>query len=301
VNQTPAHHPKTPVLLANAGSLPGAGVGFKPQHFDDILSDSRPIGFVEVHAENYLGAGGRPHAQLRALRERFGLSIHGVGLSIGGSGPLDVVHLERIARLVERYEPMLFSEHLAWSSHGGRFFNDLLPIAYDVPTLSRVCDHIDQIQSRLGRRMLLENPSTYLEFADNSFDEPQFLNEIVRRTGCGLLLDINNVHVSCFNHGHDALTYIETLRMDAVGEIHLAGHAEERVGLIDPILIDSHGATVNARVWSLYSCAVSLTHRVPTLIEWDTDVPQYRVLRAEAKRAEAVMDLVCNALSGQAA
>ena len=301
MTQPPTHHNPKQILPANAGLLPGAGVGFKPQHFDALLSDSRPVTFVEVHAENYLGDGGRPHAQLKVLRERFALSIHGVGLSIGGIESLDASYLERIARLVDRYEPQVFSEHLAWSSHDGTYFNDLLPVGYDHPTLHRVCRHIDQVQSRLSRPILLENPSTYLEFAGNDFHEAQFLNEIVRRTGCGLLLDVNNVHVSCFNHGWDPLTYIDTLNMSAVGEVHLAGHVEERRDLAAPLLIDTHGTPVASAVWALYTQVIALTGKVPTLIEWDTDVPEYTTLRSEAKRAESIMDLVCAALSERAA
>jgi len=183
-------------------SLPATpGVGYKPQHYGDILADPGVVGWLEVHAENYMGDGGRPLAQLRALAERFAISVHGVGLSIGGEEPLDRAHLARLKRLVDWLNPASFSEHLAWSSHGGTFFNDLLPLPYTDATLARVADHIAKVQDTLGRRMLLENPATYLHFDETTMDETDFLAELVHRTGCGLLLDVNNVFVACTNRG----------------------------------------------------------------------------------------------------
>ncbi|WP_407351745.1 DUF692 domain-containing protein [Luteimonas sp. R10] len=275
---------------AGTGLPVRAGVGFKPRHFDALRADVAPPGFIEVHAENYMGAGGAPHAQLAALRERLPLSLHGVGLSVGGEDPPDPAHLDRLATLIARYRPEAFSEHLAWSTHHGRFFNDLLPLRYDARTLDRVCSHIDLVQGRLGMRMLLENPATYLEFEGSAYDEPGFLSAIVRRTGCGLLLDVNNVHVSCRNHGHDPLAYLAALPLRAVGEIHLAGHAEERDVDGDLLLIDNHGSPVADAVWALYARTLAMTGPIATLIEWDNHVPDYATLREEARRAETILD-----------
>jgi hypothetical protein len=266
-----------------------AGVGFKPCHFDALQADVAPPGFIEVHAENYMGAGGTPHAQLTTLRERLPVSLHGVGLSIGGEDPPDPAHLDRLLKLIARYRPAVFSEHLAWSTHDGRFFNDLLPLRYDTRTLVRACAHIDQVQDRLGVRMLLENPATYLELEGGTYDEPDFLAAIVRRTGCGLLLDVNNIHVSCHNNGRDPLAYLAALPLRAVREIHLAGHAEERDAGGDLLLIDNHGSPVADAVWALYTHTLTMTGPVATLIEWDNHVPDYATLREEARRAEAIL------------
>ncbi|MEZ0470245.1 DUF692 domain-containing protein [Luteimonas salinilitoris] len=275
---------------AGTGLPVRAGIGFKPRHFGALRADVAPPGFIEVHAENYMGAGGAPHAQLAALRERLPLSLHGVGLSIGGEDPPDQAHLDRLATLIARYRPAAFSEHLAWSTHHGRFFNDLLPLRYDTRTLARVCAHIDQVQDRLGVRMLLENPATYLEFGSSTYDEPDFLTAIVGRTGCGLLLDVNNVYVSCRNHGHDPLAYLAALPLHAVREIHLAGHAEERDVDGDLLLIDNHGSPVADAVWALYARTLVMTGPIATLIEWDNQIPDYATLREEARRAEAILD-----------
>ena len=207
---------------------PRAGVGLKPQHYEDILGTSPDISWFEIHAENYMGAGGPPHRYLTAIRERYPLSLHGVGLSIGGAGALDADHLARLRVVHDRYEPALFSEHLAWSSHGGSYFLDLLPLPYTEETLALVCAHIDQVQEALGRPMLLENPATYLTFETSTMSELDFLAETVRRTGCGLLLDVNNVFVSATNQGFSAEAYIDAFPVAAVGEIHLAGHAQDR-------------------------------------------------------------------------
>ncbi|MEO5696940.1 MAG: DUF692 domain-containing protein, partial [Burkholderiaceae bacterium] len=221
-----------------------AGIGLKPGHFRDVL-DARPgIGFFEVHAENFMVDGGPFHHFLGRIRALYPLSLHGVGLSIGAEHALCDDHLARLATLVERYEPGSFSEHLAWSSHGGGFFNDLLPVPYDDATLARVCDHVDHVQSRLKRRMLLENPSTYVEFRSSTMTEAQFLGAVVARTGCGLLLDVNNVHVSCVNHHRDPWAFIDALPLRAVGEIHIAGFATDVDAAGAPLLIDSHGAPV---------------------------------------------------------
>lgn len=275
---------------ATRAGLPArAGLGLKPQHFREILATRPDIGFFEVHAENYLVDGGPFHRYLSLIRERYPLSIHGVGLSIGAEQPLDDQHLARLADLLERYQPQAFSEHLAWSSHGEWFLNDLLPLPYDEASLARVCAHIDQVQERLQRRMLLENPATYVEFASSTIDEASFIREVVRRTGCGLLLDVNNAYVSCINHGRDPVAYLDALPLDAVGEIHLAGFAEDRDGAGARLLIDSHGAPVDNAVWALYARTLQRTGALPTLLERDNAVPPLPLLLAEAAQAETLL------------
>ena len=273
------------------GALPARpGVGYKPQHFAALMQGPGAVGWVEVHAENYMGAGGRPLAQLRALAGRFAVSVHGVGLSIGGEGPLDEDHLARLKVLCDWLQPASFSEHLAWSTHDGAFLNDLLPLPYTAETVARVADHVDRVQEVLGRRMLLENPSSYLAFAAAEMGEVEFLQEIARRTGCGLLLDVNNVQVSAVNLGFDPVGYIADFPHDLVGEIHLGGH---RVDAVEgALLIDSHDAPVADPVWSLYAQALALGGAKPTLIEWDDDVPDWPVLEAEAARAAVVLEAV---------
>nr|WP_314525602.1 DUF692 domain-containing protein [uncultured Pseudomonas sp.] len=275
------------VSQAQAPGLPRrAGLGLKHEHFMEVLETSPDIGFFEVHAENYMVAGGPFHHYLGLIREQYPLSLHGVGLSIGGEGPLDREHLARLATLIERYQPHSFSEHLAWSSHGPVFLNDLLPLAYDSATLQRVCEHVDQVQSALKRPMLLENPSTYLQFQRSTLDETDFISEVIRRTGCGLLLDVNNVYVSCINHQRDPLAYLDALPLHAVGEIHLAGFAEDTDSLGDRLLIDDHGALIDNAVWQLYEKVLTQVGSVATLIERDNRVPAFSVLLAEAQQAE---------------
>lgn len=283
----PHRHDDTRAL---APSLPPrAGLGLKTEHFKQVLGQRPDIGFFEVHAENYMVDGGPFHHYLGLIRERYPLSLHGVGLSIGGEGPLDSQHLARLAALIERYQPQSFSEHLAWSSHGPVFLNDLLPLAYDPPTLQRVCAHIDQVQERLGRQMLMENPATYLQFQRSTLDEPDFISEVVRRSGCGLLLDINNLHVCCVNHQREPLAYLQALPLHAVGEIHLAGFAEDRDGLGDRLLIDDHGAPVDDAVWALYQQVLERIGPMATLIERDNRIPPFATLQAEAGKAEALL------------
>ncbi|AIB35246.1 MULTISPECIES: MNIO family bufferin maturase [Pseudomonas] len=275
------------ISQAQAPGLPRrAGLGLKHEHFLEVLETSPDIGFFEVHAENYMVAGGPFHHYLGLIREQYPLSLHGVGLSIGGEHPLDREHLARLATLIDRYQPQSFSEHLAWSSHGPVFLNDLLPLAYDSATLQRVCEHIDQVQSTLKRPMLLENPSTYLQFQRSTLDETDFISEIIRRTGCGLLLDVNNVYVSCINHQRDPLAYIDALPLQAVGEIHLAGFAEDTDSLGDRLLIDDHGAPIDNAVWQLYEKVLAHVGSVATLIERDNQVPAFGALLAEAQQAE---------------
>lgn len=265
-----------------------AGVGFKPEHFEDLQEESDRIGFLEIHAENYMGAGGIPHAQLEALRDRYALSVHGVGLSIGGAGPLDADHLNRLAILCDRYQPESFSEHLAWSSHGTAFLDDLLPLPYTDETLRIVSEHIETVQHRLGRQMLLENPSTYVGFAASTWSETDFLAEIVRRTGCGLLLDVNNVFVSATNHRTDARTYLAAFPVAAVREIHLGGHDVEDLPT-GPLLIDAHGSPVADPVWTLYADLIARSGPLPSLIERDNDIPVFSELAEEARRVTDIL------------
>jgi uncharacterized protein (UPF0276 family) len=278
----------TDVRLHGSGSG-SVGVGFKAEHFDAVMETRPSLGFFEIHAENYMGAGGPPHRRLEAIRERYALSLHGVGLSIGSPGPLDRAHLARLAGVAERYQPAIVSEHLAWSTHEGAFFNDLLPLPYTEETLERVCEHIDIVQTALKRTMLLENPSIYVAFAETTMGETEFLAEIVRRTGCGLLLDVNNVFVSATNQGYDARLYLAGFPLAAVGEIHLAGCADDTDDAGFPLLIDAHDSPVRDAVWPLYAETIRRLGPTPTLIEWDNDVPEWPRLFGEACLAERAM------------
>jgi len=266
-----------------------AGLGLKPDHVDTILKTRPALGFFEVHAENYMGEGGLPHRQLAAIAERYPLSLHGVGLSIGGEGDLDREHLKRLRHLIERYRPASFSEHLAWSTHDSEFFNDLLPLPYTPETLDRVARHVAETQEAVGTRMLLENPSTYLIFAESTIDEIDFLAAISDRTGCGLLLDVNNVMVSAVNHRLDPFAYIDRFPMEKVGEIHLAGYDETEDEAGERLLIDAHASPVLPDVFALYSHMLDRAGPLPTLVEWDNDVPEFPVLYAEAERVEAAL------------
>lgn len=270
-----------------ANHLPArAGLGLKPQHYAQIIETAPDIGFFEVHAENYMGDGGPPHRYLTAIAERYAISLHGVGLSIGGEGPLDTAHLKRLRALVDRYQPQSFSEHLAWSSHDESALNDLLPLPYTQTTLDTVVAHIDQVQQVLGRRMLLENPSTYVLFAESTIDEVDFLAAIAQRTGCGLLLDVNNVMVSAVNHQTDAASYINRFPVEVVGEIHLAGYDEAEDAVGDRLLIDAHASRVSADVFDLFRHTLSRTGPMPTLVEWDNNVPSFDILADEARLAD---------------
>jgi len=282
-------HAQPRTQAARTGLPSRAGLGLKTGHFREVLGSQPDIGFFEVHAENYMVAGGPFHHFLGLIREQYPLSLHGVGLSIGADGPLDQPHLQRLAELIRRYQPQSFSEHLAWSSHGPVFLNDLLPLAYDTPTLNRVCEHIDQVQNTLKRPMLLENPATYLAFQRSTLDEADFIAEVIRRSGCGLLLDVNNVYVSCVNHQRDPLAYLDALPLHTVGEIHLAGFAEDCDNLGDRLLIDDHGAPIDQAVWSLYRHVLQRIGPVATLIERDNQMPAFEVLLAEAQQADELL------------
>lgn len=267
-----------------------AGVGLKAEHYSDILTNNPDLGWFEVHAENYMGAGGPPHQYLEQIREKYPLSLHGVGLSIGGEAPLDKAHLQRLKQLNERYQPGLFSEHLAWSSHETHFLNDLLPVPYTEATLARVVDHINEVQQVLGRKMLLENPSLYVAFDSSSMSEIEFLTRITDETGCGLLLDVNNVYVSATNQKYDPAKYIAQFPLHIVGELHLGGHAPDQDETGAPLLIDAHDRAVDEEVWALYERTIMLGGPRPTLIEWDNDVPDFSELLDQAGQAEAIME-----------
>ncbi len=267
-----------------------AGVGLKPEHYWDITETMPDIGWFEVHPENYMGAGGYPHHMLARVRESYPLSLHGVGLSIGAAGPLDLDHLARLKSLIKRYEPGLVSEHLAWSTHDGSFLSDLLPIPYTVETLDHVVRHVDQVQSALGRQVLIENPSTYVLFEESSFSETEFLDLLACRSGCGLLLDCNNAFVSAINHRQNPTAYIDTFPMRHVREFHLAGHAEVDDEDGGRLLIDAHDSSVIDEVWSLYERALARSGPISTLIEWDNDIPPWQELFEEAQKAERLLD-----------
>ncbi|MDW6002985.1 MNIO family bufferin maturase [Vibrio mangrovi] len=264
-----------------------SGISLKPCYYQAILEEKPPVGFFEIHAENYLSAGGPTRHYLEKIREHYPVTVHGVGLSIGGESPLNLTHLEKVAQLVEWIEPVFFSEHLAWSSHFSHFFNDLLPLPYTQETLHQVCEHIEQVQERLKRPMLLENPSTYLRFKESTMDELEFVSAIVRRTGCQLLLDVNNVAVSCFNHQQDPYHYIEHFPGHSVRQIHLAGYAVDQNGTV-PLRIDAHDREVTEDVWQLYRYTLQQWGDTPTLIEWDGQLPELAVLQHQADMADQI-------------
>jgi uncharacterized protein len=269
------------------------GVGLRAPHVAEIVATRPALGWLEVHAENYLG-GGPALARLDAIRRDYPLSLHGVGLSLGTAEGIDHEHLRRLRSLVERTEPMLVSEHLSWSVTGGVYLNDLLPLPYTEETLAIVAGNVAKAQEMLGRRLLVENPSSYLRFRHSTIAEPEFLAELVRRTGCGVLCDVNNIHVTCANLGGDAAAYLDALPAVAVGEIHLAGHARVVRGG-KTLLIDDHAAPVAPAVWQLYRRAVARFGVVPSLVEWDKALPPLAVLLQEAHYAAAVARAVRDA------
>ncbi|HMA12914.1 MAG TPA: DUF692 domain-containing protein [Steroidobacteraceae bacterium] len=268
----------------------GAGVGLKAAHHAAALAESRRPAFLEIHAENYLHAGGPAHRWLERLRRDHALSIHGVGLSLGGPVAPSQEDLAARRALLDRYDAGGFSEHLAWSGLPGQFLNDLLPLAYSRESLRRVVNHIDQVQQALGRRMLIENPATYVAFTASEFSEPGFITEVVRRTGCGLLLDVNNIVVSSINHGFDPAQYLHALPLPATGEIHLAGHALRTDSAGRPLAIDTHDGPVQDCTWRLFEEALRATGPVPVLIEWDAQLPEWPVLMEQARVAATHLD-----------
>ncbi|KKX31875.1 DUF692 domain-containing protein [Rhizobium sp. LC145] len=267
-----------------------AGTSFKPEHLPAILAEGSRHGFFEVHAENYMGAGGAPHLALSRIRQDYPVSLHGVCMSIGGPRPLDRDHLARFKGVVDRYEPALVSEHLAWSTHDTTYFNDLLPLPYNRSTLELVASHIDQVQETIGRKILLENPSSYLVFEESTMPETEFIRQISERTGCGLLLDVNNVFVSAANIGSSAMEYLADYPLNLVEEIHLAGHSEQETEEGELLLIDSHDGPVSDAVWKLFEIVIARSGPIATLIEWDSAVPDWPILHREAIAAQAILD-----------
>jgi uncharacterized protein (UPF0276 family) len=281
-------------LAQPAGEALRAGIGLRAIHHEEVVVRSPRVGWFEAHSENYFALGGArggsPREVLASVRRNYPLSLHGVGLSLGSTDPLDERHLGEIARLTRELEPMRVSEHLSWGSVGGRFANDLLPLPYTEEALGHMASRVGQVQDALGRQMLVENVSSYLQFAHSQIDEWDFLAELSRRSGCGLLLDVNNVYVSAMNHGFDALHYLNRIPRECVHEMHLAGHSIQTVGG-RAIRIDTHSAPVCDAVWALYSAALDRFGPVATLIEWDSDIPALDVLVAEARKADRMLEM----------
>jgi uncharacterized protein (UPF0276 family) len=268
-----------------------AGIGLRAPHYRELLATRPDIGWLEVHSENYFGDGGQPLHYLECLRERYPLSLHGVGLSLGSVDPVNRDHIGRLKMLVERFEPGLVSDHLCWCSVDGRHLNDLVPLPCTEEALTLVCRNVAEVQDSLGRQILIENVSSYLQYRHSTLPEWDFLAEVARGSGCGILLDVNNVYVSAVNHGFDPQRYLDAIPPSAVAEIHLAGFDRS-----DELLIDTHGRAVAAPVWALYRSALARFGRVPTLIEWDTDIPALQVLLDEARTADRLLRS-CHALA----
>jgi len=270
-------------MLPNA-----AGVGLKAPHYDQILQGDHDLEWFELHPENYMGQGGLPHKYLTEIRQNYAISMHGVGMSLGSAEGVSLEHLGRLKELVDRYQPAQVSEHIAWSHGREIFHNDLLPLPYTKESMTVLSDNIDRVQNMLERQILVENPSTYLAFEQSEMPEPEFIAGVQKRSGCGLLLDVNNVYVSSVNNGFDPFEYLDSYPLDAVGEIHLAGHSVEAFDG-NELLIDDHGSPVTEAVWKLQAYALNkLARSVPVLIEWDTDVPSFDVMLGEARRANAL-------------
>ena len=265
-----------------------AGVGLKAEHYRTVIETRPGLGWFEVHPENYMLAGGPPLRWLEAIRADYPLSLHGVGMSLGSCDPPPRDHLDRLKSLVDRFEPFVVSEHLSWSRIGGRFLADLLPVPMTREALAVMADNVSRAQDHLGRRLLIENPSTYLRFGYEEIPEPTFLSELVRRTGCGLLLDVNNLFVCASNHGFDPHAWLDAFALDAVEEIHLAGHAVDEVDNGHFIRVDNHGAPVIDEVWELYGEVIGRRGPVPTLIERDANLPPFEGLLAEARHADRI-------------
>ena len=277
-----------PKATTTAGACclpPRAGIGLRAPHYREILATLPDIGWVEVHSENYFGDGGQPLYYLERVRSHYPLSLHGVGLSLGSADAIDPEHLRRLKRLVQRFEPDLVSEHLSWGAIAGSHLNDLLPLPYTEEALSVVCAHVTEVQEYLGRQILIENISSYLQYAHSTIAEWDFVAAVAKASGCGILFDVNNIYVAGCNHGFDPLRYLRAMPVAAVQEIHLAGFDR-----MDDILIDTHGKRVSADVWALYREALVRFGPVPTLLEWDTDIPELAVLLEEAATADAYIE-----------
>jgi uncharacterized protein (UPF0276 family) len=265
----------------------GAGVGLRAPHYPDFLETRPPVGWVEVHSENYFGDGGRDLHVLRRVRERWPVSLHGVGLGLGSADGVDEIHLARLERLVREIDPVFVSEHLCWNAAGGRKWNDLLPLPYTDDALALVAERVARLQERLRRRVLVENLSTYVQFEHADMSEGEFVAALARSTGCGVLLDVNNLYVNQVNHGTDARAVIDAVPAASVAEIHLAGHTR-----VEQCLVDTHGARVCDEVWTLYDHALGRLGPVATLIEWDTEIPALGVLLEEAGRAQERLEAI---------
>jgi uncharacterized protein (UPF0276 family) len=275
------------VIGSRSNPIPAkAGIGLRVQHHQAALDTHSDVAWMEVHTENYMG-GGAPLRHLDAIRRDVPISLHGVGLSLGSAEGLDPVHLERIKQVAERIEPGLMSEHIAWSVVEGNYLADLLPLPMTEEALDIVCQNVDQMQNCLDRRILVENPSTYVTFCHSTIPEWEFMAAVAARTGCGILCDVNNIYVSAQNHGWDASAYIANLPPAAIGEIHLAGHAIRQLSDGRTLRIDDHSSAVIPQVWALYQEALARFGPVPTLIEWDNNIPPLETLLAEARRAAA--------------
>ena len=281
---------ESPVTNGTRGAVPpDSGIGLRAPHYQAFLADQPDVGWIEVHSENYFGEGGAPLEYLERARNHYPLSLHGVGASLGSADALNLDHLKRLKRLVDRFEPGLVSEHLCWSSIDGRYLNDLLPLPYTEEALGHVSSRIAQIQDYLGRRILIENLSSYLQYRHSVLSEWEFLAEVARRADCGILLDINNIYVSSRNHKFDALHYLNGIPIDRVQEMHLAGHTVNRYP-DGEVWIDTHNAPVCDDVWALYRRALTRFGKLPTLIEWDTDLPALSVLVGEAQTVRHYME-----------
>lgn len=280
---------QSPSIPSPASIPASAGIGFRRAHQSEFLHGAPAVDWVEVHSEDYFAAGGPALQTLCAIRERYPVSLHGVGLSLGSADRLNLEHLASLATLIDRVQPALVSEHLSWGAVDGRHSHDLLPLPYTEEAVDLFAARVAEAQDRLGRELLIENVSSYLRFTESSIPEPEFLVEVARRSGCRLLLDVNNVYVNASNHGEDAGAYLDAIPGQLIAEIHLAGHSVDRYGSRD-ILIDTHGDRVCEAVWTLYRRLVARVGGRPTLIEWDTDVPPLAVLLAEARRADRILE-----------
>ena len=272
--------------MGSAVSLPAAaGIGLRAPHVAAVERERPGVAWLEVHSENYYAGGGPALAALDRIRRDYPLSLHGVGMSLGSADPLDRAHLAKLRRLIARSAPALVSEHLCWSGVGGRSLNDLLPLPYTEEALDHVCTRVAEVQDAIGRELAVENVSSYLAFAESTIPEWEFVATVARRTGCKLLLDVNNVYVNAVNHGFDAGAYVAAIPREAVAEIHLAGFTQRGA-----LLIDTHGAPVAPDVWALYARALERFGPVPTLVEWDVDIPPLATLVAEAATAQAMIE-----------
>jgi uncharacterized protein len=270
-----------------------SGIGLRAPHYQDVLARQPKLAFLEVHSENFFGEGGQPLRYLDRFRQDYDISLHGVGMSLGSVDVLSHTHMQKLKRLVDRVQPRFVSEHLCWVGVNGRFLNDLLPLPYTQVSLDHVVRHVEQLQETLGRKVLVENVSSYLEFTDSDIPEWEFVNSVAQRAGCGVLLDVNNIYVSAANHGFDARKYIDAIDTKCVGEIHLGGFED-----IGDVLIDTHSAPVHAGVWPLYEYALKRFGPVPALIEWDADIPALDVLLGEAEKAQRIVDAVAQSTAG---